>query len=125
VGLTHSPAAVSDLELVRAAIQPVKTKLSGSRRPPTRLLNIGDIEALAAITHERVRLLVVDTPFASPYLQQPLTSVLMWLVHSTTKYCGGRSTSSGGAAIVRPRNRRACRFHENAMARCPGRSTAS
>ena len=84
---------------------------SGSRRPTNPLLNIGDIEALAAVAHDAGALLVVDNTFASPYLQQPLTLGADVVVHSTTKYCGGHSDVVGGAVVVaRPRAGRADRL---------------
>ena len=46
-GLTHSPAPVSDVDAVRAAIRPGGTKLVWVETPTNPLLNIGDIEALA------------------------------------------------------------------------------
>ena len=70
---THSPAPVSDVDAVRAAIRPGQTKLVWVETPTNPLLNIGDIEALAAVAHDAGALLVVDNTFASPYLQQPLT----------------------------------------------------
>src|SRR6478752_5721546 len=100
-GLDHSPAAVSDVDAVRAAIQPGRTKLVWIETPTNPLLNIGDIEALAAVAHEAGAMLVVDNTFASPYLQQPLTLGADVALHSTTKYCGGHSDVVGGAVVVR------------------------
>jgi cystathionine gamma-synthase len=100
-GLEHSPAPVSDLDAVRAAIRPGETKLVWVETPTNPLLNIGDIEALAGIAHDAGALLVVDNTVASPYLQQPLTLGADVVVHSTTKYCGGHSDVVGGALVVR------------------------
>ena len=100
-GIEHSAAAVSDVDAVRAAIRPGKTKLVWIETPTNPLLNIGDIEALAAVAHEAGALLVVDNTFASSYLQQPLTLGADVVVHSTTKYAGGHSDVVGGALIVR------------------------
>ena len=100
-GLEHSPAPVSDVDAVRAAIRPGRTKLVWVETPTNPLLNIGDIEALAGVAHEAGALLVVDNTFASPYLQQPLTLGADVVVHSTTKYCGGHSDVVGGALVVR------------------------
>ena len=72
-GVEHTPAAVSDVDAVRAAIRPGRTRLVWVETPTNPLLNIGDIEALAAVAHDAGALLVVDNTFASPYLQQPLT----------------------------------------------------
>src|SRR3954469_7912561 len=51
-GLEHSTAAVSDLDAVRAAIRPGRTRIVWVETLTNPLLNIGDIEALAAIAHE-------------------------------------------------------------------------
>ena len=76
------------------------TKLVWVETPTNPLLNIGDIEALAAVAHDAGALLVVDNTFASPYLQQPLTLGADVVLHSTTKYCGGHSDVVGGAVVV-------------------------
>ena len=120
-GLDHSPAAVSDVDAVRAAIQPGRTKLVWIETPTNPLLNIGDIEALAAVAHEAGAMLVVDNTFASPYLQQPLTLGADVALHSTTKYCGGHSDVVGGAVVVRDLElAERVTFHQNAMGAVPG-----
>jgi cystathionine gamma-synthase len=120
-GLEHSPAPVSDIDAVRAAIRPGQTKLVWVETPTNPLLNIGDIEALAAAAHEAGALLVVDNTFASPYLQQPLTLGADVVVHSTTKYCGGHSDVVGGALVVRDLEiAERVGFHQNAMGAVAG-----
>ncbi len=120
-GLEHSPAAVSDVDAVRAAIRPGQTKLVWVETPTNPLLNIGDIEALAAVAHDAGALLVVDNTFASPYLQQPLTLGADVVLHSTTKYCGGHSDVVGGAMVVRDLDlAEQVAFHQNSMGAVPG-----
>lgn len=99
-GVEHSPAPVTDVDAVRAAIQPGRTKLVWLETPTNPLLSIGDIEALAAVAHDAGARLVVDNTFASSYLQQPLTLGADIIVHSTTKYAGGHSDVVGGALVV-------------------------
>jgi len=120
-GLDHSPAPVSDVEAVRAAIRPGKTRLVWVETPTNPLLNIGDIEALAGVAHEAGALLVVDNTFASPYLQQPLTLGADVVVHSTTKYCGGHSDVVGGALVARDLEiTDKIAFHQNAIGAVAG-----
>lgn len=120
-GLDHSPAAVSDLDAVRAAIRPGATKLVWVETPTNPLLNIGDIEALASVAHDAGALLVVDNTFASPYLQQPLTLGADVVLHSTTKYCGGHSDVVGGALVVREHELAdKIAFHQNSMGAVAG-----
>jgi len=115
-GIEYTTAQVSDPEAVRAAIQPGRTKLVWVETPTNPLLNIGDIELLATISHEAGALLVVDNTFASPYLQQPLTLGADVVVHSTTKYCGGHSDVVGGALVVNdPELAQALAFHQNSI----------
>ena len=120
-GVDHSPAPVSDVDAVRAAIRPGQTKMVWIETPTNPLLNIGDIEALAGVAHEAGALLVVDNTFASPYLQQPLTLGADVVLHSTTKYCGGHSDVVGGAVVVRDLELAdKLTFHQNAMGAVAG-----
>lgn len=120
-GLDHSPAPVSDVDAVRAAIRPGRTKLVWVETPTNPLLNIGDIEALAGVAHDAGALLVVDNTFASPYLQQPLALGADVVVHSTTKYVGGHSDVVGGALVVRDHEvAEKVAFHQNSMGAVPG-----
>jgi len=115
-GLEHSSAPVADVDAVRAAIRPGQTKLVWLETPTNPLLNVGDIEALAAVAHEAGALLLVDNTFASPYLQQPLTLGADVVVHSTTKYCGGHSDVVGGALVVRDHELAdKIAFHQNSI----------
>ncbi len=120
-GLDHSPAPVHDVDAVRAAIQPGRTRLVWLETPTNPLLNIGDVEALAGVAHEAGALLVVDNTFASSYLQQPLTLGADVVVHSTTKYAGGHSDVVGGALVVRDLElAERVAFHQNAMGAVAG-----
>ena len=120
-GVEHTPAPVSDIAAVSAAIRPGQTKLVWLETPTNPLLNIGDIEALAAVAHHAGALLVVDNTFASPYLQQPLTLGADVVVHSTTKYVGGHSDVVGGALVVRDHElAEKVGFHQNAIGAVSG-----
>jgi cystathionine gamma-synthase len=120
-GVELSTAAVSDVDAVRAAIRPGRTRLVWVETPTNPLLNIGDVEALAAVAHEAGALLVVDNTFASPYLQQPLTLGADVVVHSTTKYVGGHSDVVGGALVVRDLGlAEQVGYHQNALGAVPG-----
>src|SRR5699024_8444989 len=72
-GLSISAAPVWDPDAVQAAVRAQQTRVIWLETPTNPLLNIGDVEALAALAHDNGALLVVDNTFASPYLQQPLT----------------------------------------------------
>jgi len=115
-GLEHSPAPVSDVDAVAAAIRPGQTKVVWVETPTNPMLNIGDIAELATVAHEAGALLVVDNTFASSYLQQPLALGADVVVHSTTKYAGGHSDVVGGAIVVRDLDlAEKIGFHQNAI----------
>jgi cystathionine gamma-synthase len=99
-GVQHTPAHLSDLDAVAAAVRPGHTRLLWVETPTNPLLGIADIAALAGIAHRAGALLVVDNTFATPYLQNPLALGADVVVHSTTKYCGGHSDVVGGALVV-------------------------
>jgi cystathionine gamma-synthase len=120
-GLAYTPAQVADVEAVRAAIEPGRTKIVWVETPTNPLLNIADIEQLAAVAHDAGALLVVDNTFASPYLQQPLTLGADVVVHSTTKYCGGHSDVVGGALVVKDHEiADGLAFHQNSIGAVAG-----
>ena len=126
-GVEHAPADLADLDAVRAAVVPGRTRLVWLETPTNPLLTIGDIAAIAEIAHAAGALLVVDNTFATPYLQTPLLLGADLVVHSTTKYAGGHSDVVGGAVVVREGddgrgNSLAERigFHQNAMGAVPG-----
>jgi cystathionine gamma-synthase len=99
----YTPAALSDLDAVRAAIT-AQTRLIWVETPTNPLLSIADITAIADLaakqaTNNPVKVLV-DSTFASPALQQPLTLGADVVLHSTTKYIGGHSDVVGGALVT-------------------------
>ena len=99
-GVTYQPVPVSDPAAVRRALAARPAKLIWIETPTNPLLSVADISALAQLAHDASAALVVDSTFASPYLQQPLGLGADAVIHSTTKYIGGHSDVVGGAAIV-------------------------
>jgi len=76
------------------------TKLIWLETPTNPMLNIIDIKATAAIAKIHKVLLVVDSTFATPYLQNPLDLGADIVMHSVTKYIGGHSDLVMGAVVV-------------------------
>jgi cystathionine gamma-synthase len=120
-GLAYTPARESDVDAIRAAIRPGETTIVWVETPTNPLLTIGDIEALAGVAHDAGALLVVDSTFASPYLQQPLVLGADVVVHSTTKYIGGHSDVIGGALVVKDLEvAEKLAFHQNSIGAVAG-----
>ena len=89
--------------------------------PTNPLLNVVDIEAVAAAARAAGALLVVDNTFATPYLQQPLDLGADIVLHSTTKYLGGHSDVVGGfAATNDPTIAERLRFLQKSLGAVPG-----
>lgn len=84
---------------IEAQLSPA-TKLIWVETPTNPMMNIIDIEKVAAIAKENNLLLAVDNTFATPYLQQPLDLGADIVMHSATKYIGGHSDVVMGALVV-------------------------
>src|SRR6267154_115489 len=87
-----------DPQNFRKAIRP-NTKLLYAETLGNPLINIVDLEALAAIAHEAGIPLVVDNTVPSPYLLRPIEWGADIVVHSATKYLGGHGTTMGGIIV--------------------------
>jgi|GEM_PF-142402 len=99
-GVASSFVDTSDLEAVRRSLRG-ETRLIYVETPSNPLLQVTDIRAVADIAHERGALLVVDSTFASPYLQQPLKLDADVVVHSVTKFISGHADVVGGMLVAR------------------------
>ncbi|MGD9796035.1 MAG: PLP-dependent aspartate aminotransferase family protein, partial [Acidimicrobiia bacterium] len=76
-----------------AAVRPGKTMLVIAETPANPQLALIDLEALGQI---RGPLTVVDSTFATPMLQQPLTHGISLVVHSATKGIAGHNDATLG-----------------------------
>jgi cystathionine beta-lyase/cystathionine gamma-synthase len=75
------------------------TRLIWVESPTNPMLNIIDIEGIAALAKNNNCLLAVDNTFATPYLQNPLDLGADIVMHSVTKYLGGHSDVVMGALV--------------------------
>ncbi len=98
-GIIFTYVDTTNVDNVKKAISS-KTKLVWVETPTNPLMNITDIEAIAAITKANNCLLCVDNTFASPHLQNPLTLGADIVMHSATKYLGGHSDVIQGCLIM-------------------------
>ncbi|MEE8394619.1 MAG: O-acetylhomoserine aminocarboxypropyltransferase/cysteine synthase family protein, partial [bacterium] len=87
-----------DPENFRKAIT-AKTRALYAETIGNPLINVLDIEAVAAIAREAGLPLIVDNTFATPYLCRPFEHGADVVVHSATKFIGGHGTSIGGLVV--------------------------
>jgi cystathionine beta-lyase/cystathionine gamma-synthase len=97
-GIEVSLVDTSDAEAVRKALRP-KTRLVYIETPANPILRLTDIAAVAAITHQAGVPLAVDSTFATPVLQRPLSLGADLVLHSMTKYLGGHGDALGGIVV--------------------------
>jgi cystathionine beta-lyase/cystathionine gamma-synthase len=98
-GIKFHYVDMHDLANIENAVN-ANTKLIWTETPTNPLINITDIEAVAAISKKHNALLCVDNTFASPYLQNPLDLGADIVMHSSTKYLGGHSDVIQGALVM-------------------------
>jgi cystathionine gamma-synthase len=91
----------SDLEALRAAIKPGKTKLVHLETPGNPLWSIADIAAAAGIAHQAGARLSVDSTAASPYHTQPLALGADVVMHAATKILNGHTDVVAGMLAAR------------------------
>jgi cystathionine beta-lyase len=97
-GISYSFVA-TNAEAIEAAIRP-ETRLIFIETPTNPLLNIIDIRAVADVAGRSDCITVIDNTFATPILQNPIKYGIDIIVHSGTKYLGGHSDLSCGAAVT-------------------------
>ena len=69
--------------------------------PTNPTLDLVDIAAVSALAHQVGARVLVDTSFAPPPVQTPLTLGADYVLHALTKYIGGHSDVQGGAVSAR------------------------
>jgi cystathionine gamma-lyase len=111
---------LSNPENFEKAIKP-DTRMVWVETPTNPLLQIVDLQAVAAIARKRGLLSVCDNTFASPWIQRPLELGFDIVVHSTTKYLNGHSDVIGGAAVLKENSslKEQLAFLQNALGAVP------
>ncbi len=99
-GIKFHFVPMADAATVRAKVNQ-NTKLIWVETPTNPMMNIIDIEKMAAVAKEAGALLCVDNTFATPALQQPLDLGADIIMHSVTKYLGGHSDVVMGALVTK------------------------
>jgi methionine-gamma-lyase len=99
-GVAATYVDTSNLGEVRAAMRP-ETKMVYVETPSNPLMQVTDVRAVAGLAHEKGALLVVDSTFASPFLQKPLALGADVVLHSVTKFINGHADVVGGILVAR------------------------
>lgn len=100
-GLKVDLVETDDLDALRRAVVPGRTKLVWIETPSNPLWTITDIAAAAAIAHEAGARLGVDSTCASPVHTQPLALGADIVMHAATKVLNGHSDVIAGALAFR------------------------
>ncbi len=118
-GMSFDFVDMTDLGKTEAAIRD-NTRMLWAESPTNPLLKVVDLQALGELGQEQDVLTVVDSTFASPYLQQPLKLGMDVVMHSTTKYLAGHSDILGGAIVTSHEEaHERLRFSQNALGAIP------
>jgi cystathionine gamma-synthase len=104
----------SDIAAVQAALarRSGRARLLWIETPTNPLLNVVDLQQLAALGHDSGALVVCDNTFATPVCQRPFAFGVDMVVHSATKYLGGHSDVLSGVVAVREPGALLERLHE-------------
>jgi len=100
-GLEVGYFANGDLDALKAAIIPGRTKIVWLESPANPLWSVIDIAAAAKIVHEGGALLAIDSTCATPVLTKPLELGADIVCHAATKYLGGHSDVLAGMLATR------------------------
>src|SRR3954467_12167900 len=95
-GLSVDFVETDDLDLLKAAVVPGRTKLVWIETPSNPLWTITDIAAAAKIAHAAGARLAVDSTAASPIHTRPLALGADIVMHSATKILNGHSDAVAG-----------------------------
>ncbi len=110
LGVTYTRVDTTKVENVEQAIQP-NTTLVYVETPANPTLKISDIASIADAVHRRGGItMIVDSTFASPYLQNPLDLGADLVVHRATKYLCGHGTVTAGVIAGRKAQIDRCRM---------------
>lgn len=82
------------------ALMNENTRLIWVETPTNPMMNVIDIEAVAAVVKRGKAILAVDNTFATPCLQRPIDLGADVVMHSVTKYLGGHSDVVMGALVT-------------------------
>lgn len=98
-GLVFDYLDTSDIQKLRSLIRK-ETKAIYVETPTNPMMQVTDIQAVAALAKEYSLLLIVDNTFLTPYFQRPLTLGADIVIHSGTKYLSGHNDTLAGFLVT-------------------------
>jgi cysteine-S-conjugate beta-lyase len=99
-GIEHTFVDMTDLDQVKAAIQP-NTRAFYVETPSNPLLKVTDIQAITTLAKKISAITYVDNTFLTPEYQRPLELGADVVLHSATKFLSGHSDVVAGLAVVK------------------------
>jgi cystathionine gamma-synthase len=88
-----------EVDALRAALRPGRTRLVWVETPSNPLCAVTDIAASAELAHAAGAKLVADGTLATPALTRPLELGADWVMHSATKQLNGHADVVAGALV--------------------------
>ncbi|MBL8510077.1 MAG: PLP-dependent transferase [Betaproteobacteria bacterium] len=100
-GLQVELVDMAEVDAVKRALRPGRTRLVWLETPANPLWTISDIAAVSEAAHVAGAVVVVDSTVATPVLSQPLALGADFVMHSATKYLNGHSDVIAGTLTCR------------------------
>jgi cystathionine gamma-synthase len=100
-GLQVDYVDMSNLDAVKRAMRPGRTKLIWTETPANPVWTITDLAAIASIAHNSGAKVAVDSTVATPVFCKPIALGVDIVMHSATKFLNGHSDLAAGALITR------------------------
>lgn len=96
--ITHDLIQMRNEEEIEAAIRP-ETVCIYVETPINPTMELVDLEAVVNVAKRHGLRVIVDNTFSSPYLQNPLTLGVDFVLHSATKYINGHGDVIAGLLV--------------------------
>lgn len=101
---------VTNLAAVEQALTSTRPAALVAETISNPLLKVADLPTLVDLAHRYGARVLIDNTFASPYLCNPLSYGVDFVIHSATKYIGGHGDVMAGVVVTSADNRR--KLHE-------------
>lgn len=98
LGVETSVVPPGQPEAIEAAVQP-NTRLLFSESPTNPYLYVNDLEQVVELAKRHRLRTIIDSTFATPFNQNPITYGIDLVMHSATKYLGGHNDLMAGVVV--------------------------